>query len=174
VPSISNDLSLVLIAATLAATVGGCTDFAGPIPGTEQPGTTVQPNTGTGGTGSPSVGGGGTGVTEPPPNMGNASALSFNEDVHPILVAMCGECHAEPAGGLPGHGAADPDDSFAEVVRMAGDVPVYERILARASGIGGFMPPGYVGCEELGTMGCLSQAEYDTIKLWVEQGAMNR
>lgn len=119
-------------------------------------------------------GSGGTGVTQPP-NMGNGDQVSFDTDVHPILVTMCGECHSEPAGGLPGHGAADADASFEEVTRMSGSEHVYDRILARAAGIDGFMPPGYIGCEgPLGSMGCLSQAEYDTIALWVEQGAMNR
>jgi hypothetical protein len=57
---------------------------------------------------------------------------------------------------------------------MLNGEPVYERILARTAGEGGFMPPGYVGCEALGTEGCLTQAQYDTIALWVMQGAMNR
>ena len=136
--------------------------------------TTVQPNMGgTGGTGSPTTGMGGTGATQPPPI--NGDAVSFDDDVHPILVEMCGMCHAEPAGGLPGHGSTDADESFAEVTRMVGDEAVYERILARATGIDGYMPPTYVGCEgPLGSTGCVSQEDYDTIELWVEQGAMNR
>lgn len=130
--------------------------------------------------------GGSGGTTPPPPNMGgsatqpppeppptNDDLVSFNEDVHPILRAKCQPCHAEAAGGLPGHGADDPEEAFEAVQGMSNNEPVYERILARASGVDGFMPPTSAGCEgPLGTAGCLTQEEYDTIALWVEQGAM--
>lgn len=101
--------------------------------------------------------------------------MSFDRDVHPILVAKCGMCHEGAAPALPDHGAADVDVSFMATQGMSNDEPVYLRILARASGEGGFMPPGYAGCEgPLGSAGCLTQEEYDIIALWVEQGASNR
>lgn len=144
-------------------------DTTGNMGGTSSTG---SPTTDMGGSGT---GGGtaGTGVTQPP-NMGNGDQVSFDTDVHPILVEMCGLCHSMEESGLPLHGAADVEASFAAVQGMSSGEPVYQRILARAAGNGGYMPPGYAGCEELGTTGCLSQEEYDTIALWVEQGAMNR
>jgi hypothetical protein len=171
VPSTSSDFARVVLGALALVALGGCTDFAGPIPSTEP---VVDPNMPSGGTGGstsqpvPNNMGGSTSQPAPDPNL-----VSFNEDVHPILVARCQPCHEEPDGALPGHGADDPEDAFEAVQGMSNNEPVYERILARASGEDGYMPPTSAGCEgPLGSLGCLTQAEYDTIALWVEQGAM--
>jgi len=141
-------------------------------------GTTSNGGTGTtsnGGTGTTSNGGSGNGGTSSTGNGGSTSGglVSFEEDVHPILTEKCTPCHAEASAGQPGHGAADPDESYAATQGMSNEAPVYERILARASGMGGYMPPEYFGCEgPLGSAGCLTQEEFDTIELWVEQGAL--
>jgi hypothetical protein len=87
---------------------------------------------------------------------------------------MCGECHTG-LDSLPGHGAADPDDAFEAVQGMSMGEPVYLRILDRTAGVGGFMPPEYAGCGgAIGAPGCLSEAEFNLIQLWVDQGASTR
>lgn len=102
---------------------------------------------------------------------------SFERDVHPILVATCGAvgCHDVATSATPGHGAAEPGDSFSALQGMSRGEPVYRRILARGSGEDpdGFMPPPYAGCEgPLGTGACLSVQEFELLSTWVEQGAM--
>jgi hypothetical protein len=109
--------------------------------------------------------------------MDEADLVSFDRDVHPILVAKCGMCHEGVAPALPDHGAADVDVSFAATQGMSNGEPVYDRILARASGEdpAGFMPPAYAGClGPLGSPNCLTEEEFETVELWVEQGASNR
>jgi hypothetical protein len=167
-----------------AALLVACTDYAGPIPGTEQTTASNEPSTPVTGGQTPSGGTEGgseeTPAGDPPPGdppAGEAELVSFDRDVHPILVAKCGMCHEGAAPALPDHGASDVDVSFAATQGMSDGAPVYERILARASGEdpGGFMPPGYAGCEgPLGTAGCLSVEEFEIIEQWVEQGASNR
>jgi hypothetical protein len=121
-------------------------------------------------------------VTTPPvttpPDMGPVDAeppagddVSFDQDVHPILVEKCGMCHEGVAPALPDHGAADLDVAFAATQTVSNDEPVYMRILSRVSGddpIGG-MPPGCGGPP--GSPGCLTPDEYEILELWVEQGA---
>jgi len=101
--------------------------------------------------------------------------VSFESDVHPILVAKCGMCHEGVAPALPDHGAADLDVSYAATQGTSNDEPVYLRILARVSGDdpSGLMPPGCAGPPG-SAGGCLTQEEYDIIELWIEQGASNR
>jgi hypothetical protein len=86
---------------------------------------------------------------------------------------MCGQCHAGE-DALPAHGAADADEAFEATQGMSRGQPLYERILARGSGNdpAGFMPPEYEGCmAALGAPGCLTQADFDVLELWVEEGA---
>ena len=114
-----------------------------------------------------------TGSTDPDTSAGS-DLVSFDDDVHPILVAKCGDCH-EDGSALPNHGAVDADASFAATQGTSQGQPLYSRILARTAGEGGFMPPEYDGCEgPLGSGDCLTEAEYAIIELWVEQGASNR
>ncbi len=164
-------LGRVLAGISFVALTSACNDPAGPIPDTSNV-DALQPD--------PSANAGGTSTSEGDPTgsgqggSGNATPdlVSFDEEIHPILIENCGDCHNTPGGALPGHGAAEADDSFDAVhVESNGD-PVYERILARTSGDEALMPPGCGGAP--GTPGCLSQEEYDLIELWVEQGASNR
>ena len=164
---------LGLMGITCGTLFSGCVDLAGPIPGTGgTPGNTSAPL-------NPSPAAGGTsGDTTPPVGSGQAGSgstdapVSFDEDVHPILADMCGGCHNADSAPLPGHGAADVDAAFDAVQAMSMGEPVYLRILDRASGVGGFMPPGCGAA--LGAPGCLSVEEFELIELWVTQGATNR
>jgi hypothetical protein len=114
--------------------------------------------------------------------------VSFAIDIHPIFLAKCsgGQCHSVDNGFLPGHGSADADAAYQATQNMISSggpmVPVYERILARTSGMDplgyGFMPPtmfaeaGRMPCQEaLDAPGCLTTAEYELLLAWVEQGA---
>jgi hypothetical protein len=113
---------------------------------------------------------------------GGGDAVSFATDVYPILRAKCGSsgCHdGSSAPILPGHGAADEMDAYAATQAPStrdNVTPVYERILARASGTDqdGMMPPNFANppCNgTIGVGGCLTQAELDIIEAWVDQGA---
>jgi hypothetical protein len=173
VRSTSRALGLMGVAAVLVA----CTDYAGPIPGTEQTEQTTESNV-------PSMGGAGTDTPAPGAGGGDTAGagsgempagnelLTFDRDVHPILVAKCGTCHEGAAPALPDHGASDVDVAFAATQGMSNDEPVFVRILARAAGEDGFMPPSCAG--PLGAAGCLTEEEFEIIELWVEQGASNR
>jgi hypothetical protein len=158
------------MAITLGTLLGGCTDLAGPIPSTAgSPGTAGSGPSGT--AGSPTVPGGAGMAGMAGSGGGGADLVSFDDEVHPILVAKCGGCHSGE-DALPGHGASDPDDAFMAIQGMSIGEPLSERILLRSSGEGGsFMPPG---CTALGAAGCLTQDEFDLIELWVDQGASNR
>jgi hypothetical protein len=153
----------------------GCRDYAGPIPTeqtTEGNDPAVPPPSG-----DPTPTGNETPAADPNASdpAGGEDLVSFDEDVHPILVEKCGMCHEGVAPALPDHGASDVDVSFAATQGMSANEPVYMRILARAAGDGGFMPPEYIGCEgPLGSAGCLTVEQYEIIELWVEQGATNR
>jgi hypothetical protein len=163
----------------LALLLAACADPAGPIPSEEA----GSGGDGTGGTQTGSANGG-TGTTPPVGQGGTGSpsggGISFDNDVHPILVANCGNpsCHGMAGGALPGHGTMDANAAFAEVQKDSSrGGKIFNRIVARAGGTdpAGFMPPSYEGCEgPLGTGTCLDVAEFETIEAWVEQGAMAR
>lgn len=126
---------------------------------------------GNAGNGSPDAGAGGT---------GNVEAVSFAEDVYPILLNKCAGsgCHSNNSVFQPGHAAPVVTDAYDATQAVSpGGVPVYDRILARTSGDdpSGIMPPesfGPMPCEgELGAPGCLTVAEYEVIEEWIAQGA---
>jgi hypothetical protein len=104
-----------------------------------------------------------------------APQVTFTDDVHPILVAKCGDssCHGSADSFLPGHGVTDAAVAYQEVLDSSpAGGPVYERILVRINAEpNSIMPPTYAGCGgAIGEPGCLTQAEYDIIEAWVEQG----
>lgn len=167
--------------------LGACVDYAGPppeqetesnqpsgTPPTSTPPATTPPPTAPSNDTPPS-----TPATDPSMNAsegespeGDAEPISFEGDVHPILVARCGMCHEGVAPALPDHGAADLDVAFAATQGMSNDEPVYERILARCSGDdpNGMMPPGCAGPPG-SSGGCITEDEFDILERWVEQGA---
>jgi hypothetical protein len=124
---------------------------------------------GTGGSGGTSGSGGGG---QMPPEV------TFTADIHPILLAKCGAsgCHdGDNAPILPGHGAADVMEAYeaTQEESTAFDGFVYERILIRITDEESMMPPNFANprCEgEIGTPGCLTQAEVDLIEAWIEDG----
>jgi hypothetical protein len=107
-----------------------------------------------------------------------APEVTFAADVHPILLAKCGAsgCHnGDSAPTLPGHGAADVMEAYEatqeESTTSSGFV--YERILIRITDEEIMMPPDFANppCRgEIGTPGCLTQAELDLIEAWIEAG----
>jgi hypothetical protein len=106
---------------------------------------------------------------------GGGDRVTFTEDIHPILVAKCGDamCHGDADAFLPGHAVADAAVAYQEVLDTSpAGGPVYERILVRISAEpNAIMPPNYAGCMgAIGAEGCISQAEYDLIDAWVDQG----
>ena len=104
--------------------------------------------------------------------------VTFTKDIHPIFQMKCGssECHATPNSFLPGHGAADVNAAYTEATKIwGGGQPVYEIILRKIASTNpaDLMPPDYAvpPCQGgLGKPGCVTQAEYDLIKKWVDEG----
>jgi len=127
---------------------------------------------GTGNGGTSAGGTGGSGGQMP-------TAVTFTRDIHPILQAKCGggDCHdGDEAPFLPGHGAADVMDAYqaTQDTSFTGEF-VYERILERVTDETAMMPPNFANppCQgELGTPGCLTQAEVDLIEAWIEDGTL--
>ncbi|HEX6245330.1 MAG TPA: hypothetical protein VFZ61_30620 [Polyangiales bacterium] len=89
---------------------------------------------------------------EPPTSDAGANRVGYG-DVEPILRRHCAKCH------VSGAGAPFNLTFYEEVAPLARDV--------RTAIVEGTMPP----CNLLGPDCGLSQAEIDTISLWVEQGA---
>jgi hypothetical protein len=119
--------------------------------------------------GSPDAGSAGSGMG----GMGG-DAVSFAEDIHPILLAKCSgsSCHSAANPFLPGHAAPDVDDAY-EATQSTSTLngPVYERIAIRGSGASaaGFMPPSCSG--PVGAAGCLTEEELALIDAWVAADA---
>jgi len=109
-----------------------------------------------------------------------AQTVTFTKDIHPILVMNCGKsgCHDMSGSFIPGHGAADVDVAYMEATQIgSNNAPIYERILVRTGSTDPMfvMPPYYETVPSpcmggLGTPGCLTQAQYDLIKAWVDDG----
>lgn len=132
-------------------------------------------NAGGGGTAGGGTGGSGTGGS----GMQMPTAVTFTDDIHPILLAKCGTsgCHdgsQEPF--LPGHGAADVEEAYAATQATSSlGGRVYERILERITSEdpSAIMPPPYppANCGgAIGEPGCVTQAELDLIEAWIAAG----
>jgi hypothetical protein len=87
-------------------------------------------------------------------------SLSFAEDVHPILVARCGSCHATNLF-LPRFANSDVQAAY-DVAADLSDTIV--DVLDA-----GEMPPACGGPP--GGNGCVSQAEFELIEAWVAAGS---
>lgn len=79
-------------------------------------------------------------------------AVSFSQDIQPILNASCTSCHA-PGGEQAG----TPFTNYTEVSNF------YNQITERVQGIGGIMPPS----------GAISDCNQLKIAAWVNAGAPN-
>jgi hypothetical protein len=113
---------------------------------------------------------------------GDGASVTFTKDIHPIFEAKCSGsfCHGVADSFRPGHGVADVNVAYTEATGVgSGGVPVYELILQRVASVnpGEVMPPSFATppCGAgtpagLGQPGCLTQAEYDLIKKWVDEG----
>jgi hypothetical protein len=108
-------------------------------------------------------------------------AVSFAADIHPILVLKCSDqssqCHSSPNNGpfQPGHAATAAAVAYAEAQELSSSgEPIFERMLERVTTEGpSSMPPPYANppCDgEVGTPGCLSEAEVALLRAWIEQG----
>lgn len=126
--------------------------------------------------GDPAEGGGAGG------SGGADGPVSFAADIHPILVMKCSDqasqCHSSPNNGpfQPGHANVSATVAYAQTqMPSGGGEAIYERMLERVSAEGPLsMPPPYANppCEgEIGTPGCLSEAELALLRAWVDQGA---
>jgi hypothetical protein len=102
------------------------------------------------------------------------NAVSFAEDIHPILLAKCSgsSCHSAANSFLPGHAQPDVEDAYEATQSMSTlSGPVYARIAIRGSGASpaGFMPPSCSG--PVGAEGCLTEEELELIQAWVAADA---
>jgi len=90
--------------------------------------------------------------------------LSFDEDVHPVLVIHCGECHS-PGGPPSAIGFLLTNDLAADYENVLGflnlDTPAASRLLSKGRG------DGHRGGESLPT----SHDDYQLILNWITQGA---
>src|SRR5438552_118999 len=93
------------------------------------------------------------------------SAIEFNRDVRPILSDRCFSCHGPDRAARKSPLRLDQEES-ARSALVAGDPahsPLYLRITSTDTARR--MPPAYMGRERL------SDAEIDTLRRWIEQGA---
>lgn len=97
-----------------------------------------------------------------PPGEGGGG-LGFAQDVHPLLLDGCGDCHT--AGGQAGDtalvftGEAEADRA-ATLLFVNTDAPAQSRLLGKASGTG----------HEGGAIYTPDTTEYQTILGWIMQG----
>jgi hypothetical protein len=126
-----------------------------------------------GGSGGASGGSGG--------GMQMPAAVTFANNIHPILQMKCGGtgsmCHGiDQAPYQPAHGSSDVDEAYGATQEdgVTGD-PVYERILERITSDDpvSIMPPSYASppCQgAIGAPGCITAEELALIEAWIEQG----
>lgn len=157
-----------LVAVVIAGFVFGCSsddsDDTGGIGGSSAAGS------GNAGTGGSAVSSGGTGGMQ-------MAAVTFSNDIHPILLAKCGGgmCHnGEQAPILPGHASADVQDAYqaTQDTNFTGE-RVYTRILTRITDEEAMMPPDFANppcMGEVGTPGCVTEAEVTLIEAWIAAG----
>jgi uncharacterized membrane protein len=80
-------------------------------------------------------------------------AISFSQDIQPIINASCVSCHA------PGKEQESTPFTTYEEIKLYSDGAIVERI----TGIGGIMPPS----------GAISSCNQLKIQAWVNAGALN-
>lgn len=96
----------------------------------------------------------------PPPGNPPPDAVTFTNDIRPILIAECGRCHA--SGGLPQFASANPATGYAAAFRERNEIISEIR--------SGGMPEDT--CDgPPGSNGCVSVADFQLIQRWVAAGA---
>jgi hypothetical protein len=90
----------------------------------------------------------------------SSETVSFEADVWPIFSAQCGPCHTV-ANIVQNIGGDDKDAAFADAVKFK--TAIVADIQA------GDMPQGTCSGAP-GSAGCVTQAEFDLIKSWVDGG----
>ena len=121
-----------------------------------------------GGMGGGSSGSGGSG-------MGGSSqtgGLSFAEDVYPILVGVCGDCHSGTNPASFSFAQSDSAAAYQAVIDEGFDgvTPVYEAIIARTENGGMPLDSCFQG-NPPGSPGCLTVEEFETIQQWSQSGS---
>jgi hypothetical protein len=131
---------------------------------------------GTGGTaGGGGTGGAGTGGTAGGGGsaMGGSSsgAGGFAQDVHPILIDMCGECHGGTGDASFAFAQTDPAGAYQAAISNAldGVTPVYQLIITRTENGGMPLLSCFQG-DPPGTPGCLTVMEFQTLQQWAQSG----
>lgn len=107
--------------------------------------------------------GGADGGSEAGPPGDGGGGLTFAQDVHPLLLDGCGDCHT--VGGQADDTAlvftGDPDaDRAATLAFVNADTPAQSRLLNKAAGNG----------HEGGAIYTADSTEYQTILGWIMQG----
>jgi hypothetical protein len=99
---------------------------------------------------------------------GDPGALSFANDVLPILQAECGDCHAF----FIAFASEDAQQSYQVAIEATSyegvDQPRYDVIIARAED--GTMPPECAGGAPGSSPDCISEEDFEIIQDWVNSG----
>src|SRR5262245_46864942 len=95
------------------------------------------------------------------PAAPSAEPISFLVDVRPVLLDNCGRCHA--SGSLPNFARPSADSSSAVARRES------EEILEELEE--GEMPADTCSGGAPGSRGCVSLADFELIRDWVEAGS---
>jgi hypothetical protein len=97
----------------------------------------------------------------PDPEPAGPEALSFKADIWPIFNEGCAPCHTGGGSGGQDIGDADKDAAFDDAKAFKG--PIVADINTGAMPLGCGKPPGGGG-------NCLTKADADLIKAWVDGG----
>jgi hypothetical protein len=99
---------------------------------------------------------------------GNPGALSFADDVLPILQVECGDCHAF---FIP-FASEDAQQSYQVAIEATSyegeDQPRYDVIVARAED--GTMPPECAGGAPGSSPDCISEEDFEILQDWANSG----
>lgn len=113
--------------------------------------------------------------------MGCERQVSFADDVQPIILASCVECHNENAEGYAASGFSLSDyDSVMKgtkfgpvvVANSSESSPLYQ-VIAHKTAPEIHMPPHHEDAWAEGRGTPLTEEHIETIKAWIDQGALN-
>jgi len=98
----------------------------------------------------------------PPVSPGEPAELSFEADVWPIFNTKCGSCHVTSGLGGQNIGSADKAEALEDSVTFEAAILMDLTSGSMPIGCGG--GPG-------SSPSCVTQADFDTIEAWYDQGA---